>query len=154
MKKAEKLARQLFSDQDLEEISAAIKHFEGKTSGEIVISFNTSSSNQPYKTTRKIFEKAGLHKTKERNATLIALFLSEQKFAVYGDQGIHEKVPENFWEETVSEMRTAFSEGRMKEGLLKGIHTLGDNLSQYFPLAADDEDELSNDLRFEDPASE
>ncbi|MCF7807404.1 MAG: TPM domain-containing protein [Candidatus Marinimicrobia bacterium] len=154
MKKAERLAREIFSDQDLEEISEAIKVFEGRTSGEIVISFNTTSNGQPYKTTRRIFEKAKLFNTKERNATLITLFLTEQKFAVYGDEGIHARVPENFWEETVEAMRTAFTNGQMKAGLLKGINALGENLSKYFPVDTDDVNELSNDLKFGDHEDE
>ncbi len=150
MSKAEKLAKEIFSDQDLKEISAAINTFEGRTSGEIVISFNTSSHNQPYKSAKRIFEKAKLHQTKERNATLIVLFLSEQKFAVYGDVGIHEKVPKNFWEETVDDMRTQFGQGNMREGLLAGIHKLGENLAKYFPVSDDDQNELSDKLKFGD----
>lgn len=150
MKKAEKLAREIFSNQDLEDISKAIGTFESQTSGEIVISFNTTSHNQPYKTARRIFEKAKLYQTKKRNATLIVLFLTEKKFAVYGDAGIHDKVPEDFWEKTVAEMKTDFAEGRMREGLLHGINELGKNLAKYFPVATDDENELSNELKFED----
>jgi len=148
MKKAERLARELFSDSDLQEISKAIQVFEGQTSGEIVISFNTTSHGQPYKTTRRIFEKAKLYETKERNATLIALFLTEHKFAVYGDEGIHKKVPENFWEDTVTAMRQSFADGQMKAGLLLGINALGENLATYFPVDSDDEDELSNEIQF------
>ena len=69
---------------------------------------------------------------------------------MYGDAGIHEKVPDNFWELTVSEMKTHFAEGRMKEGLLYGINALGENLSKYFPVASDDKNELSDDLKFGD----
>lgn len=148
MSKAEKLAKEIFSDEDLQRISAAIKTFEDQTSGEIVISFNTSSHGQPYKAAKRIFEKAKLYETKERNATLIVLFLSEQKFAVYGDEGIHEKVPADFWEETVAEMRAQFARGNMREGLLAGIHKLGENLAKYFPVAADDINELSDDIKF------
>lgn len=150
MKKAEKLARKIFSDQDLKDISEAIKTFEGRTSGEIVISFNTTSHKQPYKFAKRIFKKAKLHQTKERNATLIILFLTEQKFAVYGDAGIHEKVPENFWEETVANMKTSFAKGKMLEGLLYGINELGKNLAKYFPVAHDDVNELSDDINFGD----
>ncbi len=150
MKKAEKLARELLSDQDMLDISEAIKAFENKTSGEIVISFNTSSHNQPYKTAKRIFEKAKLYQTKERNATLIVLFLAEQKFAVYGDSGIHEKVPENFWETTVADMKALFSEGKMREGLLHGIKQLGENLAKYFPVAEDDVNELSDEINYGD----
>ena len=148
MKRAERLAREIFSDSDLQEIAEAIKVFEGRTSGEIVISFNTTSHGQPYKATKRIFEKAKLYETKERNATLIALFLTEHKFAVYGDEGIHSKVPENFWEETVDEMRRSFADGEMKAGLLKGINALGENLAAYFPVDVDDVNELSNELKF------
>ena len=150
MKKAEKLAKEIFSDQDLQDIADAIKGFEAKTSGEIVISFNTSSHNQPYKTARRIFEKARLHQTKERNATLIALFLDEKKFAVYGDSGIHEKVPDNFWESTVTDMKAQFADGKMKAGLLHGIQQLGENLAKFFPVAHDDVNELSDELHYGD----
>ena len=148
MQKAEKLAREIFSDADLEAISAAIKSFEKRTSGEIVISFNTTSHNQPYKTARRIFQKSGLYKTRERNATLIVLYLAEQKFAVYGDAGIHEKVPADFWETTVAGMKADFAAGRMLEGLLHGIRELGENLAKYFPLREDDVNELSDDLKY------
>ncbi|MBT4360108.1 MAG: TPM domain-containing protein [Candidatus Marinimicrobia bacterium] len=150
MSKSEKLAKEIFSDQDLQDVSAAINTFEGRTSGEIVISFNTTSRNQPYKTAKRIFEKAKLHETKERNATLIVLFLSEQKFAVYGDVGIHEKVPADFWEATVDEMRTQFAQGNMRDGLLAGIQKLGENLAKYFPVSEDDVNELSDDIKFGD----
>lgn len=150
MKKAEKLAREIFSDEDLKAISEAIKTFESRTSGEIVISFNTTSHNQPYKSARRIFKKAKLHETKDRNATLIVLFLTEQKFAVYGDAGIHEKVPVNFWESTVADMKTSFAQGKMREGLLFGINELGENLAKYFPVAMDDVNELSDELNFGD----
>ncbi len=150
MKRAEKLAKEIFSDQDLKEVSTAIQNFEAQTSGEIVISFNTTSNNQPYKSAKRIFEKAKLHQTKERNATLIVLFLSEQKFAIYGDSGIHEKVPENFWESTVSEMKEHFAQGKMRQGLLHGIKQLGENLAKFFPVADDDVNELSDELKYGD----
>jgi len=150
MKKAEKLAREILSDQDMVDVSEAIKTFENQTSGEIVISFNTTSHNQPYKTAKRIFEKAKLFQTKDRNATLIVLFLTEQKFAVYGDSGIHEKVPENFWESTVGDMKALFGEGEMREGLLHGINQLGENLAKYFPVAEDDVNELSDEINFSD----
>lgn len=150
MGKAEKLAKEMFSDEDLQEVSAAIKTFEGRTSGEIIISFNTTSHNQPYKTAKRIFKKAKLHQTKARNATLIVLFLAEHKFAVYGDVGIHEKVPTDFWESTVEDMRSQFAHGHMRDGLLAGINRLGENLAKYFPLEKDDVNELADDIKFGD----
>ncbi|MCF7797466.1 MAG: TPM domain-containing protein [Lentisphaeria bacterium] len=149
MKKAEKLAREMFSPDDLEAIQNAIKTFELRTSGEIVVSFNTSSAGQPYKTARRIFAKHNLHKTRERNATLIVLYPREQKFAVVGDEGIHARVPENFWDDVVAEMTQHFQAGDMRTGLVKGINRLGEKLAEYFPYQADDVNEISNDFRFE-----
>lgn len=148
MSKAEQLAKEIFSDADLEMVAREIKSFEQRTSGEIVISFNSTSHDQPYKTAKRIFETAKLFQTRERNATLIALFLAEKKFAVYGDSGIHEKVPEGFWDETVQGMKDKFAQGKMVEGLLTGIRQLGENLSRYFPLGENDVNELSDDLRY------
>ena len=64
MSRAEKLAREIFSDSDLQEISTAISNFEARTSGEIVISFNTSSNNQPYKTENEFSKKPNCIKPK------------------------------------------------------------------------------------------
>lgn len=149
MNKAEKLAKAIFSDADLEAISQAIRSFEKRTSGEIVISFNTTSNNQPYKSARRIFEKSKLYQTRERNATLIVLFLADRKFAVYGDSGIHAKVSTDFWDDTVGQMREKFAAGQMVEGLLTGITQLGENLAKYFPVSPDDVNELNDELQFE-----
>ena len=150
MNAAEYLAHEMFGREDLEDIQFAIKSFERRTSGEIVVSFNKSSAGQPYKTARRIFTKNSLHRTAERNATLIVLFPDEKKFAVIGDEGIHTKVPQNFWDEVVAEMATQFQKGKMAEGLIGGINRLGEVLAQYFPHREDDKNELGDEIRFGD----
>lgn len=150
MKAAEFLAHEMFGREDLEDIQFAITSFEKRTSGEIVVSFHTSSFGQPYKTARRIFEKYKLHRTKERNATLIVMYPNEKKFAVIGDEGIHAKVPKDFWDEVVAEMSAQFQAGKMADGLVNGINRLGMVLSQYFPYQADDANEISDAIRFED----
>ncbi len=150
MQRAEKLAREVISDQGLENIAAAIRSFENRTSGEIVISFNTRSGGQPYKRTRQIFKQRKLHHTRERNGILIALFLEEHSFAVYGDTGIHERVSADYWESTVAEIARKFRKETLAEGLVWAIHELGARLTEFFPAREDDVNELSDDLRFED----
>ena len=150
MKTAEYLAHEMFGREDLEDIQFAIKSFERRTSGEIVVSFNTSSAGQPYKTARKVFAKHNLHKTKERNATLIVLYPKEQKFAVIGDEGIHAKVPENFWDDVVADMAQHFQAGELVEGVVKGINRLGEKLAEFFPHQADDVNEISDEFQYDD----
>ncbi|MCF7801808.1 MAG: TPM domain-containing protein [Candidatus Marinimicrobia bacterium] len=140
----------MFSPDDLDAIQNAIKTFETSTSGEIVVSFHTSSVGQPYKTARRIFAKHNLHKTKARNATLIVLYPGEQKFAIVGDEGIHAKVPENFWDEVVEKMTTHFKAGEMLAGVIAGINLLGEKLAEFFPYQDTDVNEISDAFRYDD----
>jgi len=149
MTRAEKLARDIITDAGLQAISAAIKSFERRTSGEIVISFNTRDHGQPYKQAKRIFQRQGLQKTKLRNGILIVLFLEDHSFTIYGDEGIHSRLPENYWQETVETLASKFKESSLADGLVWAVHELGERLQEFFPLAADDENELKDDLQFE-----
>lgn len=150
MSKAEELARELITDKGLEAASEAIKRFETLTSGEIVISFNAKSHGQPYKRAQRIFKSQGLYKTELRNAILVALFLEDHSFAVYGDKGIHERVPEHYWDDTVQTMSEKFKEDGLAEGLVWGIKELGNRLSEFFPYEEDDQNEIQDDLHYGD----
>ena len=150
MKTAEYLAHEMFGREDLNAIQQAIKAFENRTSGEIVVSFNTSSAGQPYKTARRMFAKHKLHRTKERNATLIVLYPREKKFAVVGDKGMHAKVPEDFWDDVVADMTRHFQKNEMRDGLIKGINRLGEKLAEFFPRQADDVNEISDEFQYDD----
>lgn len=41
-----------------------------------------------------------------------------------------------------------FKEGRITEGLTKGILMAGEQLKEHFPYQRDDKNELSNDISF------
>lgn len=144
MNRTEKLARQMFSDEDLKELQQAIGEAEKKTSGEIKLDFEYDVQQDPLRHAERIFQALGLTKTVERNATLIVLFLKDRKFAILGDQGIHQRVPPNFWESISASMEEQFHAGNFKQGLLLGIQELGDKLALYFPYAKEDRDEISD----------
>ena len=150
MNVVETRVRSVLSEQDFNEIDAAIKAFENRTSGELVISFQLISKGDPYRAGRKLFNKLGLYKTKLRNAVLVVIYIDSRKFAVLGDWGIDHKVSIDFWDSTVETMRTHFAADRLKEGLVEGIKILGGELVHYFPYDPDDVDELSDDLHFGD----
>lgn len=148
MNKVEKAVRQFLGEEDFVAIDQAIKTFEKKTSGELVVSFQLVSRGDPYREGRRIFKRLKLHRTRERNGILVVIFLSSRKFAVLGDQGIDEKVPAGFWDQTVMIMGAHFREERYREGLVEGIQLLGGQLAEHFPYREDDEDELSDEVRF------
>jgi len=90
-----------------------------------------------------------MHKTKLRNGVLFYLSLKDHKFAILGDVGINVKVPENFWDTIKEAMLVEFKEGRLTEGLVKGIGMAGEQLSAHFPFDPNpDTNELSDEISF------
>ncbi|NOX87435.1 MAG: TPM domain-containing protein, partial [Calditrichaeota bacterium] len=94
----------------------------------------------------KVFQKLKMHKTALRNGTLIYLALNNKKFAIFGDKGINEKVPENFWEDVKDVMAEHFKQNKFTEGLVAGIGMIGNKLKEFFPYQSDDVNELPDDI--------
>nr|MCU0409475.1 TPM domain-containing protein [Bacteroidales bacterium] len=96
----------------------------------------------------------GMDKTELRNGVLFYLAVHDRKFAILGDAGINAKVPEGFWDDISSLMKSHFREGRFTEGLCQGILMAGDQLKSHFPFMRDDENELPDDISFDNPTKE
>ena len=135
----------MLSEKDLTEITAAVKQAELQTSGEIRVHVDTHPL--PEKTTAlertvQVFEELQMHKTQQRNGVLIYLNLLDKQFVIIGDEGINQKVPENFWEDIKDLMRYYFKRNELKNGLVKGVEQIGLRLKTYFPYHKDDINEL------------
>ena len=98
----------------------------------------------------KTFNRLHLYTTKRRNAVLIFIAYEDRKLAILGDTAIHDAVPEGFWDGEVEELTRYLKAGRPVDGLCAIIARMGERLSQYFPGERDDENELSNDVTFDD----
>ena len=61
------------------------------------------------------------------------LAIEDHKFAIFGDAGINQKVPEDFWEKTKETVLSRFKEGNLSEGLERGIIMAGEQLKEHFP---------------------
>lgn len=136
----------LFSEQDQERISDAIELAENQTSGEIRVCVSKHCPGDILEQATYYFEKMGMHKTALRTGVLFYLAMEDRKFAIVGDQGIHEKVPEDFWDTSKNIMQTHFKQGAFIEGLLAGIASVTTPLKHYFPRVQDDVNELPNDI--------
>jgi len=97
----------------------------------------------------EVFKKLKMHDTGLRNGVLFYLAVKNRKFAIIGDKGINEIVPEDFWEELKSDMLDAFREGNFTDGLIDGITRTGTHLKQHFPYQTDDVNELPDEISFE-----
>src|SRR6266404_630822 len=85
-------------DLEHDRIVRAIKEAEAKTSGQIRVFLQRGKFEEDaLERAQKKFVQLGMNKTRERNAILILVAPRAQKFAVVGDEGVHEKCGENFW---------------------------------------------------------
>ncbi len=141
--------RDFFSEEQKLEIESAIGRAENLTSGEIRLHLAETTKGDAIKAAVNTFNKLKMYKTELRNGVLFYLSISDRKFAILGDKGINEKVPANFWDDIYTNIKIYFSQEKYVEGLTWAIEEAGRQLKSHFPLQADDENELSNEISFE-----
>jgi uncharacterized membrane protein len=138
--------KKFFTKEEQERILAAIREAEHRTSGEIRVHVDCCAKGDTLEKAKQIFVKLGMAKTRHRNGVLIYLATDHKKFAIFGDEGIHRVVPENYWEIIKADMQNHFREGKISQGLCAGIREIGDKLKAYFPAEKGDPNELSNQI--------
>lgn len=141
-------SKNFVNNQKQQKIVAAIAFAEENTSGEIRLHVVDKCKKDPQTDAIAIFEKLGMTQTELRNGVLIYLAVKDKKFAIIGDKGINDVVPENFWDSVRDEMLSYFKTGEFLEGLTSGIHLIGEKLKTHFPYMKNDENELSNEISF------
>ena len=131
-------------------IADAITAAERHTTGEICVHVTPRCRGDVVRRATKTFNRLHLYTTKRRNAVLIFVAYEDRKFAILGDTGINEAVPKGFWDGEVAELGKYLKAGRPVDGLCEIIARMGDRLSEYFPGERDDENELSNEVSYDD----
>ena len=97
----------------------------------------------------EIFRFLEMDKTAARNGVLIYLSIENKSFAIFGDAGINDKVPTDFWDITKEIMVGQFSQKAYLQGLLDGINSIGVQLKTHFPFDENiDKNELPDDISF------
>lgn len=139
--------KKFLTQDERDRIVQAIREAEKKTSGEIRVYLERRSGKDLMKRSRQVFEKLGMTKTRQRNGVLIYFSLGRHRFAILGDQGIHDKVGEGFWKEVVSQMQIYFARGEFARGLEAAIRNIGERLKTYFPREAGDVNELPDQIQ-------
>lgn len=128
------------------EVVEAIRLAEKNTSGEIRVHLEKETSIAPIERAVEVFHELGMDTTQLRNGVIIYVAVKSKQFAIYGDQGINDKVDDDFWNCTKDIMVNHFKTGNNVQALVEGIHNAGEQLKKYFPFEDDDTDELSNEI--------
>jgi uncharacterized membrane protein len=97
----------------------------------------------------EIFFSLQMEKTEQRNAVLVYVALKDRQLAVFGDEGIHQKVGTSYWNKLVHEMIREFNAEHYAEGIGNFVIQIGEALQKNFPYDKDtDKNELPDTIVF------
>ncbi|MFT3903942.1 MAG: TPM domain-containing protein [Niabella sp.] len=144
--------KKILSDTDKERIVQAIREAENRTSGEIrVFMEQHCKATNPVERAAELFFSLQMEKTVDRNAVLLYVALKDHKLAVFGDEGIHQKTGEIYWQELISHVLRHFNKKDIAAGISQYVQEIGEGLSHHFPYdRATDHNELPDDIVFGD----
>lgn len=137
---------EFLSEKDEAEVVEAIRIAEKKTSGEIRVHLEKSSNGDIWNRAIEVFQLLKMHNTKQENGVLIYVAVEDRSFVIYGDNGINNVVPKDFWESTKESIVKQFKKGDFKQGLVDGILQAGEQLQTHFPWTKGDRNELPDEI--------
>ncbi len=137
-----------FTKKEEEDIINAIRKAEAKTSGEIRVHIDSKLQGDVLAEGLEIFGRLKMHETKLRNGILILIAPRDKKFAIIGDEGIHQKVGDDFWNAEKELLQTYFRSGKYREGVCEAIDRIGNKLKVFFPIQEDDKNELPDEISY------
>jgi uncharacterized membrane protein len=138
--------REFIEKLEGERIVQAIASAETKTSGEIRVYIQHGEVEDPVPEAQARFTSLGMTATRERNGVLIFVVPRSQKFAVIGDEGIHRRCGDTFWQQLVKAMQAHFRAANFTDAVVHAIERIGEMLAEQFPRRADDRNELPDAL--------
>jgi uncharacterized membrane protein len=139
-------ARKFLDQLQHDEIVAAIRAAEKKTSGEIRVFISRKQIDDPVPAAQAHFIEMGMQKTRERNGVLIFVAPRARKFAVIGDSGVHTRCGDEFWTQLAHEMTGHFRQSAFTSGIVHAVQKAGELLAQHFPRKPDDTNELPDEV--------
>ena len=142
--------KEFFTDEEKQNIVEAVRTAEQRTSGEVRV-FVESRCRYVNAIDRavEIFENLQMQKTEQRNATLVYVAIKDRQLAVFGDEGIHQKVGNEYWANEVMKMINAFNRDNIAEGIRQCVLNIGEALALHFPYnRSTDKNELPDDIVF------
>ena len=145
-----KKKKEFFTEAEKKDIIDAISNAEQRTSGEVRV-FVESRCRYVDAIDRaaEIFFQLKMEQTADRNAVLVYVATKDRQLAVFGDEGIHKKVGNEYWNAEVKKMIFNFNKENYAEGICRCLINIGEALHHHFPYNKDtDKNELPDDIVF------
>jgi uncharacterized membrane protein len=111
----------------------AIRQAGQKTTGEIRVIVSHKHVETPVTEAQNEFVHLGMNHSPDRNAVLIFVAPRSHTFAVIGDQAVHEKCGDEFWQKLAAAMTDYFRKSEFTEGIIHGVRQAGELLAEHFP---------------------
>ena len=142
--------KDFFTEEERTRIVEAIRLAEQRTSGEVrVFIENKCRFVDPLDRAKELFYKLQMDRTEQRNGTLVYIAVKDRQVAVFGDEGIHQKVGQKYWEDEVTKMLLYFKQQHLAEGIIQCVTDIGEALHYYFTYdRGTDKNELPDDIVF------
>lgn len=134
------------SASEEQDIVEAIRKAELNTSGEIRVHLEKNSNGDASERALEVFYALKMENTKAQNGVLIYVAVEDRNFVIYGDKGINDVVPKDFWNSTKDVIQSHFKNGNFKQGLVDGILMSGEQLKTHFPYTDTDTNELPDEI--------
>lgn len=136
---------------DTVQIEQAISQLEQRTSAElrVVVERKLARKHKGLSAIERadqLFDELEMRATAERNGVLIYLCFKPHLVAVVGDEGIHQKVGETFWQAVYQAMKHDCQQGNYTQALCLAIAEVEKALATHFPIQPDDVNELPNSV--------
>lgn len=136
--------------EEKEQVVAAIKQAESRTSGEIRVYMERHCKYvDAIDRAGEIFFNLKMDNTKDRNAVLLYIAIKDKQMAIFGDEGIYNKTGKEYWQHLVNTILQHFNKADFALGISEYIREIGEGLHSFFPYdRASDHNELPDDIVF------
>jgi len=93
-----------------------------------------------------LFKVGAERRTQGRTGVLIYLSMHEHRAEIVADEAIAAQVSDEVWGAAMAAMLAAIREGRVADGMIAAVAQVGEILSEHFPRAENDVNELPDRL--------
>ena len=142
--------KEFFTPEEKECVIQTIRDAEQRTSGEIRVFVESRCRFvDAVDRAKELFFMLEMEHTELRNGTLVYVAVKDKQAAIFGDEGIHQKVGTTFWNDEVKQMISAFNKHDYALGLKQCIADVGNALHIHFPYDhKTDKNELPDQILF------
>ena len=112
-------AKSFLSVEECRNVIDAIAEAEKNCSGEIRVNIANKAGENVMESAVNVFYSLEMDKTLRKNGVLFFIASEDRRFAVIGDEGINNVVPENFWNDVCALMIEYFKKEEF--GALDGL---------------------------------